>query len=89
MRIYSKDDAVIALGVNYLKAVGISYFMLTLTLTFNNSLKVIGKTHFPMITTFISLISNVIFNYIFIFALNFGVVGAAYGTVCARFVEAP
>lgn len=87
MRIYSKDDAVIALGVNYLKAVGISYFMLTLTLTLNNSLKVIGKTHFPMITTFISLISNVIFNYIFIFALKFGVVGAAYGTVCARFVE--
>lgn len=87
MKIYSKDDAVIALGVEYLKAIGISYFMLTLTLTFNNALKVIGKTYFPMITTFISLISNVIFNYIFIFVLDLGVVGAAYGTVCARLIE--
>lgn len=87
MKIYSKDGAVISLGVNYLKAVGISYFILSIVLTLNNSLRVIGKTYFPMTTTFISLICNIIFNYIFIFILKLGVVGAAYGTVCARIVE--
>ena len=40
-----------------------------------------------MVTTFISLVLNVIFNYIFIFKIGLGVKGAAYGTLCARSTE--
>ncbi len=87
MGIYSKDEEVIKIGVNYLKVVGISYFFMSIILTLNNSLKVIGKTYFPMITTFISLMSNIAFNYLFIFVFKLGVTGAAYGTVCARTIE--
>ena len=41
----------------------------------------------PMITTFISLIVNIICNSIFIFVMKMGVVGAAFGTLCARTIE--
>lgn len=87
MNIYSQDLEVINLGVEYLRVIGISYFMTAIVVCFNVSLRVINQTKFPMFTTFISLISNVIFNYIFIFVMNLGVAGAALGTLCARSIE--
>lgn len=87
MSIYSKDPAVIELGCGYLRIVGISYFMTTFTVMINAALKAMGKAFQPMATTFVSLVCNVIFNYIFIFILNLGVRGAALGTVCARTIE--
>lgn len=87
MGIYSKDQNVIALGAGYLKIVGASYFLTAVTTTFNASLKATHNAIIPTITTFISLISNVVFNYIFIFIYNMGVNGAALGTLCARTIE--
>lgn len=87
MSIYSKDKSVIVLGAKYLRVVGVSYFLSAIIVSINTSLRVTGLTKFPMITTFISLISNIVFNYIFIFKLEMGVVGAALGTTVARSIE--
>ncbi len=87
MNIYSNDKSVIALGAKYLKIVGFSYFLTAVTTSFNAALKATGYAKIPMLTTFISLVCNVIFNYIFIFIMNMGVTGAALGTLCARSIE--
>ena len=87
MSLYSKDTAVIAEGVNYLKVICPAYFVIAFIMAINAALKAIRKTHFPMITTFIALISNIILNYLFIFKLGYGVKGAAMATLCARCIE--
>ncbi len=87
MSLYSKDSAVIAEGINYLQVICPAYFVIAFIMAINATLKATRKTHFPMITTFIALITNIILNYLFIFKLGLGVKGAAIATLCARCVE--
>lgn len=87
MSIYSKDTKVIELGVGYLKIISFSYFLSAVIVTLNAALKSTNVVIQPMITTFISLMSNFILNLLFIFGLNMGVRGAAIATLCARLIE--
>ncbi|MBQ7265548.1 MAG: MATE family efflux transporter [Firmicutes bacterium] len=87
MSIYSKDPKVVEIGANYLKIVGFSYFLTAFTVINNAALKSTGNTFQPMLTTLVSLISNIIFNCIFIFGMKMGVQGAAWGTLLARSCE--
>lgn len=87
MNIYSQDEKVIGLGIEYLEIIVFSYFFSAIIVSINAALRATGYTKYPMITTFISLICNVTFNYIFIFVMGLGVKGAAIGTLCARCVE--
>lgn len=87
MSIYSKDREVIKLGAGYLRVVGFSYVLTGLIVVNNAALKATRCAMQPMITTFISLLVNIICNSIFIFILKMGVVGAAFGTLCARTIE--
>lgn len=84
---YSNDEAVIALSVQYLKIACFTYILSAFSTTVNVALKSTGKTVFPMTTTFIAFLVNVVLNYIFIFKLNLGVRGAATGTLIARTIE--
>ncbi len=87
MSLYSQDSTVITLGCDYLSIILISYFFSAVILTINSALRATGCPKLPMCTTCISLLLNVIFNYILIFKLNLGVKGAALGTVFARAIE--
>ena len=87
MEINSKDPEVIKLGTGYLRVVGFSYILTGLIVVNNAALKATRCAMQPMITTFISLIVNIICNSIFIFVMKMGVVGAAFGTLCARTIE--
>ncbi len=87
MELYSQDANVIALGSQYLEIIIISYFFSAIILSINAALRATETTKLPMCTTFISLFSNIIFNYIFIFKLGLGVRGAAIATVIARSIE--
>ncbi len=87
MSLYSKDPIVISESVKYLKVISPAYFAIAFIMAINAALKAIRKTHFPMITTFIALITNILLNYLFIFKLGYGVKGAALATLCARCIE--
>ncbi len=87
MQGFSKDILVINEGIGYLQIIAPAYIIISIIMSINSALKSIRKTTYPMITTFISLISNIILNYIFIFMLNLGVKGAALATLCARCIE--
>lgn len=87
MSIYSKDPKVIAIGADYLRTIWPSYLLVSFSMSLSTAQKSTRHTKVPMLTTFIALTGNAIMNYIFIFVLHKGVVGAAYGTVIARTIE--
>ncbi|MDR1531106.1 MAG: MATE family efflux transporter [Clostridiales bacterium] len=87
MSIFSYDPAVIKLAVEYLRAVWPCYLVIAITMPLNFALRCMGKPVFPMITMVCSLLFNALFNYLFIYVFGWGVRGAAYATVLARFLE--
>lgn len=91
MRIFAGEAAVIAEGVKYLRIVATSYLFMSFSIVFLNVMRSIERVVVSSVVYFISLIVNVILNFVFIFGCGaipaMGVAGAAIGTLSARFVE--
>ncbi|MDR7871211.1 MAG: MATE family efflux transporter [Tissierellaceae bacterium] len=91
MKIFIDDAEVVKLGADYLKLVSLSYIVTAISFSFSVALRSTGRPNIPMVGSFISFITNTVFNYILIFGkLGFpalGVKGAAIGTIIARFAE--
>jgi len=91
MQIYTVDNNIITLGIEYLRYSVITYFLLGLSLTCTIVLRNVGQVHIPLITSIAAFFINVGANYVFIFG-KFGaprmeVAGAAVGTLIARIFE--
>lgn len=91
MKIFSSDAVVIAEGVSYLKIICFSYVISAVTMIYLNVMRSIERVKISTIVYFVSFISNVILNYVFIFGMGpvpaLGAKGAAYATVIARCIE--
>ncbi len=85
--LYSKDPLVIKVGAEYLRIVALCYIPMGTSFSFSLALRSTEQVKLPLYATITSLITNVIFNYIFIFILQLGVRGAATATVIARLAE--
>ena len=91
MERFSRDPEVINYGVQYLRIIGLSYTVTSVSFSFGFSCRSIGEAKVPMYVSAIALGINTILNYALIFG-NFGapamgVQGAAIATVIARCVE--
>ncbi len=90
---YTNDSAVIKNGASYLRAVSISYPLMAVTFALQMAFKATEHVILPMVTTAVSFVLNIIFNYIFIFGFEplgipaMGATGAAVGTVISRITE--
>ena len=91
LSLFTKDQNLINIGKDYLFTVSVCYLTTAISMCITGFLKSINKTRAPMLVTLGCVFVNVFFNYIFIFgafgAPEFGVVGAAIGTIIARGVE--
>ncbi|MGD9212005.1 MAG: MATE family efflux transporter [Desulfobacteraceae bacterium] len=89
--LFSKDPAVIAKGVVYLRIVGLSYPANVITFAYTYSLRSTEQVIPPLITGAVAVVSNIILNYLLIFGKlglpALGVTGAAVGTCIARCLE--
>lgn len=89
--IFDSNPTVVNLGSKYLMAVVVSYVFMSITFAFGISSRSIGKAYVPMGTSAVALVINIVLNYGLIFGHwglpKLGVLGAAYATVFARFVE--
>ncbi|AHH12611.1 Na+ driven multidrug efflux pump [Borrelia hermsii YBT] len=83
----SDDLLAISYGVSYLNIAVYSFIFAVVKGIIANSLKVVKITKIQIATSVISVILNVVFNYLFIFVLNMGVVGAAIATTLVRLIE--
>lgn len=91
MHIYTNEESIVSLGVQYLEYSIISYFLTGLTLTCTIVLRNVGQVKIPLITSIFAFFVNVGANYAFIFGKlglpAMGVAGAAIGTLVARIFE--
>lgn len=91
MKLFSSDAIVIAEGVKYLRVVSFSYIFTSITMIYLNIMRSTEHVKISTFVYFLSLLINIVFNYIFIFGKlglpAMGIEGAAIATVLARFVE--
>ncbi|MEE0840095.1 MAG: MATE family efflux transporter [Acutalibacteraceae bacterium] len=76
---------------SYLFVMLLGLFPFAVSQIYGSTLREVGETRFPMISSIIAIAVNLVFNYLLIFGkLGFaplGVVGAAIATVLSRYVE--
>ncbi|MGB4984735.1 MAG: MATE family efflux transporter [Erysipelotrichaceae bacterium] len=88
MSFFINDISVVENALKYLNVVYFSYIPLSLGFCFAYVYRTIQKTQVPLIIGAISMLTNVVFNYLLIFGKfgfpQLGVVGAAYGTLIAQ-----
>lgn len=91
LRLLSRDDEVVRLGVDYLRIVGWSYLATAVSLTLSSASRSVGDARLPMRASILSLGLNTGLNALLIFGLlgfpAMGVKGAALATLLARGLE--
>lgn len=84
--------ATLQFGLDYLQVMLVGLVPFTISQAYASTLREVGETRVPMISSVIAIAVNLVFNYLLIFGkLGFprlGVSGAAIATVLSRFVEA-
>ena len=87
MKIYTDKTAIQEIGVKYLRIVGFAYLMQVFSMAMSSLLRATEQVRIPMIASMISVASNIILNWVFIYGhLGFspmGIQGAALATTCA------
>lgn len=91
--LYTKDQLVIQIGARYLKVAALSYCFMAISFSLQMAYRSTEHVVLPMVTTSISFVLNITFNYLLIFGYepleipSFGATGAALGTLISRIVE--
>lgn len=89
--LFNKDTKVIALGVEYLRIVVISYIFTAISFAFSFACRSVRQATIPMFVSLIALFTNTILNYALIFGKFgmpvMGVKGAALATLISRVIE--
>lgn len=85
--LFTNNPEVIAMGASYLQICsGLSLGAIGFAI-YERFLQATGKTMYSTIAQIAGAITNIVFDYIFIFPLNMGVAGAAWATVLGQFVS--
>ncbi|MBZ4683066.1 MAG: hypothetical protein PWP46_179 [Fusobacteriaceae bacterium] len=91
LKIYTKDNIVVDIGVRYLKIVSFSYLFTAISFVYSVQLRTINKAKLTVYSSFLALIINITLNYLLIFGKfgfpKLGIEGAAIATTIARSLE--
>lgn len=91
MELYTDDQVLVDIGVDYLRTIGISYFIMTFSQCYMCTLRSVEQAKKSTIISTITVFSNVALNAIFIFGIfglpKMGVIGVALATIISRVIE--
>ena len=91
LKIFTSAPAILAQGEIYLRLVSWTFLLFIITQTLMAALRAVQTVRISFTVSLVSLIVNVVFNYILIFGKlglpEMGIAGAAIGTIIARAVE--
>lgn len=91
LRLFTKDEAIIAAGAEYLSLLKFTYLFYVLSTILMAALRSVETVHISFFVSIMSLVVNVGINYTLIFGRfgfpELGVRGAAIGTLTARILE--
>lgn len=82
-KVYHLNGQVLTDSLKYVEIFGFSIGINLLLFTASTYLKIINQTKYILVGTSIAAISNVIFDYFFIYYLNLGMIGNAIGSILA------
>ena len=92
MGIYSNEQDVVLVAADYLRIIAVSYLPMTATLMLSSLFRSVEKSKYPMYVSVLAIFANVFFNWLLIFGKlgcpRLGIIGAAYGTLISRVLEA-
>ncbi len=90
--LFNPNDSYRAMAAEFLSVVAWSFIPMTVSVTFSFILRSIKRLNVPLIGNVVGVVCNVFLNYIFMFGKlglpAYGLIGAAYGTIISRFIEA-
>lgn len=84
---FGASDATISYARDYMQVILIGNVITHLYLGLNSVMRAAGYPGKAMYITLTAVITNIIFNYIFIILLGWGIRGAAIGTICAQILS--
>ncbi len=91
MKCFASDEILISLGADYLKTVGISYLFLGISQIYLCIMKNCGHAGKGSLISSVSVVLNILFNWLLIFGVGFfprmEIKGAALATVISKVVE--
>ena len=91
LRFFSKDQNLIQVGLKYIYIAALTMLPQSVSYSVQSSMRSVGSTKIPLASSIISLLTNGFMNYCLIFGKfgfpQLGVMGAAIGTLIARFAE--
>ncbi len=91
IRLFSKDATVVQMGSDYLKIISLTFIITAISISYSVVLRSTENVIYPMVASFIGVITNTVLNYLLIFGSfgfpKMGVSGAALATLIARFIE--
>lgn len=91
MKIFTSDPELIQAGLSYLKIVGISYLLMSISQVYLCTMRSIERVVFATFTNASALLLNILLNAVLIFGLfgfpQMGITGVAWATTIARGVE--
>lgn len=87
MRVFASDPVLIGFGAEYLRWVGVSYLLLSISQIYLCIMKNCGMASKCAAISSTSVIINIVFNALFIFGLDMGIAGAATATVISKIAE--
>ena len=91
MRIFTDSEKAIQTGAAYLAVAALSYPFTAVTNTYVAMLRAVGRVKAPVAISLMTILINIVLNYILIFghfgAPRLGVTGAAIATLTARIAE--
>lgn len=86
MQIFSDNQNIVKMGSDYLTICMVCCFGMMIEITVAKILQATGNMIAPMLSQLLGAITNIIFDPIFIFACNLGIVGAGLATVLGQIV---
>ncbi len=86
--LFGSSDTILPYAREYMGIILYSTVFFAFAFSVNNVIRAEGNARIAMITMILSAVLNIIFTPIFIFGLDMGIRGAAYGTVLAQGVTA-
>lgn len=91
MRIFTNDMKLVGMGAEYLRVMGISYLLMGISQIYLCIMKNCGKASKSALISSVSMILNILLNWLLIFGIGFfpkmEIAGAALATMLSRVVE--
>ncbi len=91
LQIYTDKEAIIAMGIPYLRIIGFAAPFVVLVAVMNFLLRSTGRIKAPLICSIAGIVVNITLNWILIFGRfgfpKMGVAGAAVGTLCSQLIN--